>query len=384
MRERRPLRSGLSLILPLALLPALFACHGQPDAPPPLSDAAKAAVVAHPGVPSEPLARAVDALFTSGGIGESRALLVVYKGRVIAERYANGYSRNSRFPGWSMSKTVTGVVIGLLVADGRLRLDQAAPVPIWQRPGDPRGEITLRSLLQMRSGLANREAIADQQSDDAIRMLFLDGRDDMAAYAETQPLETETGKVWRYSTATSVILADIATRTLTESHDPAARRAAMADYLRARLIEPLGLHSMVGEYDAAGTLEGGSMIHASLHDWARLGEFLRNGGAVKGAQIVPSDWIRFMTTPSPANRAYGAQVWLNRPSPTGQDELFAGQAPADTFAAVGHLGQYIIVSPRQQVTIVRLGKSDEGQRAVLRPLLANLLRVFPAGAKADD
>jgi len=382
MRLRHPLRS-MSLILPLALLPALIACHGAADPPPPLSDAAKAAVVAHPGVPSEPLARAADALFTTPGIGKTQALLVLYKGRIVAERYADGYTRNSRFLGWSMSKTVTGVLIGLLVADGRLRLDEAAPVPIWQRPGDPRGEITLRSLLQMRSGLANQEAIADLGADDAVRMLFLDGRDDMAAYAETQPLETETGKVWRYSTATSVILADIATRALTDSHDPAVRRAAMADFLRARLTEPLGLHSMVGEYDAAGTLEGGSMIHATTRDWGRLGEFLRAGGAVRGAQIVPSDWIRFMTTPSPANPAYGAQVWLNHAPHEGEDELFAGQAPASTFAAIGHLGQYVIVSPAQQLTIVRLGNSDSPQRAALRPLLADLMRAFPV-SRDDD
>lgn len=375
--------SRLSLIAPLALLPALFGCHAAPDAPPPLSAAATRAVAAQPGVATEPLARAADALFTAPGIGRTDALLVLYKGRPVVERYGEGFSPASRFLGWSMSKTVTGVLIGLLVADGRLRLDEPAPVPHWQRPGDPRGEISLRSLLQMRSGLANREGGEAHEHDDAIAMLFLEGRDDMAAYAEAQPLENETGKVFDYSTATSVILADIATDTLTTSPSPAARRAAMADYLRARLFDPLGLKSMVGEYDAAGTLEGGSMIHATARDWGRLGEFLRNGGAVRGAQILPSDWVRFMTAPSPANPAYGAQVWLNRPAADGKDELFPGQAPASLFAAVGHLGQYVIVSPAQQLTVVRLGRSSEAERAALRPLLADLVRQFPVtGARA--
>jgi CubicO group peptidase (beta-lactamase class C family) len=129
-------------------------------------------------------------------------------------------------------------------------------VPAWQRPGDPRGEITLRQLLQMRSGLRHVEGGEPARDADTVRMLFTDGRDDMAAYAEAQPLEAEPGRQFRYSTATSVILSDIATRALTDSRDPATRRQIMADYLHTRLFEPLGMKSAVAEYDAAGTLEG--------------------------------------------------------------------------------------------------------------------------------
>ena len=124
----------------------------------PLPPAALAAVADKPGVGREALARAVDALFTGRAEDETRAVIVVKDGRIVAERYAAGYRENIRFISWSMAKTVTATMIGMLVADGRLRLDEPAPVPAWQRPGDPRGEITLRHLLQMRSGLRHTEA----------------------------------------------------------------------------------------------------------------------------------------------------------------------------------------------------------------------------------
>ena len=139
------------LILPLALLPALCGCGERAPTPPaPLGGAALAAVSQKPGVGREALARAVDALFTGQSEDETRAVVVVEDGRIVAERYAPGYLENTRLISWSMAKTVTAAMIGMLVADGRLRLDQPAPVPAWQRPGDPRGEITLRQLLQMR------------------------------------------------------------------------------------------------------------------------------------------------------------------------------------------------------------------------------------------
>lgn len=369
----------LPLILPLALVPALAGCGSTsaPEAPPPLSEAAMAAVAKQPGVGREKLARAVDALFTQEDAAETRAVVVMKDGRIIAERYGEGYGPQTRLISWSMAKSVTGVMIGLLVSDGRLRLDETAPVPAWQRSGDPRGEITLRQLLQMRSGLRHSEAIEPVYASDEVRMLFLDGRDDMAAYAEAQPLEAEPGSTFEYSTASTVILADLAARALTDSADPETRRKAVADYLRTRLFEPVGMGSMVPEFDAAGTLIGGSMIHGTARDWARFGEFLRHGGAVKGAQVVPRGWIEFMVKPSPRNKGYGAQVWLNRPQSDDRIVLFPGRAPASLFACVGHLGQYVIVSPDQGLTVVRLGKTADESRPALVKRLGDLVSLFP-------
>jgi CubicO group peptidase (beta-lactamase class C family) len=300
----------------------------------------------------------------------------MHKGRIVAERYAPGYGANTRLVGWSMSKTITGVLIGLLISDGRLTLDESAPVPTWQRPGDPRGEITLRQLLQMRSGLRHVESTTPPGNADTVRMLALDGRDNMAAYAEAQPLVAEPGNHWEYSTATSVILSDIAARALTDSRDPAVRRQVMSDYLRSRLFTPAGMNSATPEYDAAGTLIGGSMIHATARDWARFGEFLRHDGMVNGARIVPSDWVGFMLNPAPHNPGYGAQIWLNRPQPSGQEELFPGRGKANIFAAIGHLGQYVIVSPDQELTVVRLGKTDGAMRPALVRKLADIVQLY--------
>lgn len=371
---------GLPLILTMLALPALSACGGsRPDAPPPLAPAALAAVAEDPGVGRQRLARAIDDLFADESAGQTRSLLIMRGGRIVAERHGEGFGKDTRQIGWSMTKCVTGVMIGMLVSDGRLRLDETAPVPAWQRSGDPRGEITVRQLLQMRSGLRHTESGKPAYRSDEARMLFLDGRDDMAAYAEAQPLEAEPGRRFEYSSASSVILADLAARSLTESADPAIRRKAVSDYLHTRFLDPAGMKTMTAEFDAAGTFIGSSMLHGTARDWGRLGEFLRNYGSVRGAQLVPRGWIEFMRRPSPRNPAYGAQVWLNRPGPDDAAVLFPGKAPADVFACVGHLGQYVVVSPGQRLTLVRLGHSDEKQRVAVRDHLARLLALFPKG-----
>jgi len=371
-------RVRASLIAALLALPALCGCGGKaaPE-PPSLAPAALAAVGQTPGTDRTKLAAAIDALFTGRAEDESRAVIVLRDGRMVAERYAPGYHENTRFISWSMAKTVTAVMIGMLIADGRLRLDEPVPVAAWQRPGDPRGEITLRQLLQMRSGLRHTEAGDPIYQSSEVRMLFLDGRDDMARWAESQPLEAEPGRKWEYSSATSVILADIAATVLTPSRDPVVRRNAVADYLRSRLFEPTGMKSALPEFDRAGTLIGGSLIHATARDWAKFGEFLRNGGAVKGAQLVPRSWIAFMTAPNPRNPGYGAQTWLNRPQAESGKPEFPG-APASTFAAQGHLGQYVLVAPREKLTVVRLGRTDEDKLLPVRERIARIVALYAA------
>ncbi len=359
-----------------ALLVCACAQSGPPPLPP-LPEGALEVVSEDPGIAREKLARAVDALFTREGIGETRALVVMHRGAVAAERYGEGFASDMPLVGWSMSKTVTAVLVGMMVADGKLSLDAPAPVARWQRAGDPRGEITLRHLLQMRSGLRHKEKADPVYTSAEVRMMFLDGARDTAGWAEAQPPEHAAGAAFAYSSPTSVILADIATDLIAPDGSPDERQRAMAQFLDSRLARPLGMASLRGEYDAAGTLAGGGYIWANARDWARFGEFLRHGGSVRGAQLVPRGWIDFMKSESPRARDYGAQLWLNRPSGGARDELFAAQGPGDAFAAVGHLGQYVIVVPSRGLTIVRLGKTDQEERAALVDALAEIVALYP-------
>jgi CubicO group peptidase (beta-lactamase class C family) len=329
------------------------------------------------------LAEAIAPFFEDPALAETRAIVVMQGGRVIAERYARGYGPDTRLISWSMAKSVTATLVGLMIADGRLALDEPAPVPEWKTPGDPRAKITLRHLLHMSSGLDHTEtAEGDIEIFDADtpQMLFLGGRENVARYAETRPMEAEPGTKYEYSSATSNILADIMTRSLTKSKDPVERRDAMLEYAKGRLFEPLGMTSAFPEFDRHGTMLGGSIIHATARDWAKFGEFLRNNGSVRSAQLLPTSWTRFMKTPSKTDSAYGGHIWLNRTRNEGRDQvLFPGKAPSDVFAAIGHLGQFVIVSPQHRLTIVRLGKTQDDKLDPVNDQLAKLISIFPKG-----
>lgn len=327
------------------------------------------------------LAAAMAPMFEDPTLAETRALVIMQGGRVIAERYAPGYGPDTRLIGWSMAKSITATLVGLMVADGRLVLDEPAPVPEWQSPGDPRSEITLRHLLHMSSGLDHTE-MADGAIEifdaDTPRMLFLDGRENVARYAESRMLEAQPGEKFEYSTPTSHILVDIMTRSLTDSTDPLVRRDAMLEYARGRLFEPLGMASAFPEFDRNGTMLGGSVIHATARDWAKFGEFLRNNGSVRAAQLLPTSWTRFMKAPSPTDNSYGGHLWLNRKrnDPRGQ-VLFPDKGPGNIFAALGHLGQFVLVSPRHKLTVVRLGNTVDSDLDPVNDHLAKIVALFP-------
>ena len=328
-----------------------------------------------PGQLGQPARLVIDELFDDRGtMGETRALLVLRNGAPVYEAYGPGYGPDSKLVSWSMAKSITAVLIGILVSDGRLVLDDPAPVPAWQRPGDPRGTITLRQLLNMASGLEHVEVAEQAWEADTVAMLFGDGAQDMAGFAEAKPPIAAPGEQFNYSTATSVILSDIIARALTDSKVPEVRQQAVLNFIDGRLAGPLGMRSLTPEFDANGTMIGGSIMHATARDYARFGEFLRRRGqTADGVRLVSERWIDFMLTPSPANRGYGGHIWLNHAQPNGDVALWPGQGPADLFACLGHQGQFIIVSPGDGLTIVRLGIStDDEQLPAVREALRRL------------
>lgn len=300
----------------------------------------------------------LDPLFTNG-VGETRAALLIRDGQVVARRYAPGYSDNNRFISWSMAKTVTGILVGELVADGRLSLDAPAPIAEWHKPGDPRGKITLRQLLHMVSGLQHTEVGTPVENSDTNQALFVSATGHMAAYAIAQPLEATPGTKFEYSSLTTLILSEIITRTLTPSKDPSTRAAAYRAFANERLFKPAGITSAVFDFDGAGSQIGGSIIYMTLDDYGRLGRVLLTGKGVDGTEVIAPDWLAFMRAPSQRNGEYGGQTWLNRNGPDGTSELFPGMGADTLFSCIGHLGQFVIVSPDQDMVLVRLGKTDD-------------------------
>ena len=332
------------------------------------------AVLTLTGATATPTAAATDPILASlfaADQGDTRAAVLIEDGRVIAKRYAPGYGDANRFISWSTAKTMTAMLIGELVSDGKLSLDAPAPIAEWRKPGDPRGAITLRHLLQMRSGLRHTEVGKPIESSDTNQVLFASGTQDMAARSITQPLEAAPGSKFEYSSLTTIILAEIITRTLTDSRDPVVRAKAYRDFAMARLYRPAGAGGAFLEFDGGGTQIGGSLIHLSLDDFAHMGRLLLDGTGADGTQVIAPDWLAFMKTPSPAKSIYGGQTWLNR---------FGVGAGGPAIASMnGHLGQYVLTfegvgkdGKPHSFILVRLGNTREDRLDVVEKAMGKL------------
>jgi CubicO group peptidase (beta-lactamase class C family) len=278
----------------------------------------------------------------------ARALLVVDHGRVVAERYASGFSAGTPLLGWSMTKTVMAGLIGMLVKDGKLSLDQAGFWPA--RAGDGRDRIRVTDLLAMSSGLKFNEAYGSVS--DVTSMLYL--QPDMAGFARAQPLAHGIGEAWSYSSGTALILSRI------------MQDAAGGDgeaFARERLFKPLGMSSATLELDEHGTLVGSSYMYATARDWAKYAQLLLQDGDWQGQQLLPSGYVAMMATPVAASGGqYGhGQVWLwgSDAKTPGVNPDAAFGIPADTFWLSGHDGQSIAVIRSRQLIIVRLGLTPE-------------------------
>jgi len=273
-----------------------------------------------------------------------RAIVVVKDGEIVAERYGPGFDAQTPLLGWSMTKTVTGLLIGTLIDRGKLNLDQDNLMPQWS--GDERARITVRQLLSMTSGLRFNEDYGDVS--DVNRMLFLEP--DMASFAASFPLDHEPGSTFSYSTGSTVLLSKVWQNTFEDTE------VALA-WPRNVLFEPIGMRSAVLEADATGTFVGGSYLYATARDWARFGLLLLNGGRWGEQQIVSRDHVNLMVSPVESNPVYGqGHVWLagKEDSDFEGDDLTYG-IPDDAFWMRGHDGQTVTVIPSAGLVIVRMG-----------------------------
>jgi CubicO group peptidase (beta-lactamase class C family) len=317
--------------------------------------------VAEPGVvaPQDPaLRRALDLAFAEPDATTRRltkAVVILHDGQLIAERYAEGYGPETPIWGHSLSKSITNALIGILVRQGRLRVDQVAPIPAWRAPDDPRHAVTIDQLLRMDSGLPLDET--NDPLNSMSRMFFL--KNDMARYATTLTLAHTPGTTWAYSNLSYVLLSRIA-MDAAGAHDAITAER----FLRDQLFAPLGMHHTLMETDLAGTPIGSSHVYASARDLARFGQLYLDDGVAHGRRVLPEGWVGYSHAPT-LNTGYGAGFWTNRVAkgrmPVWDTPWGLPQLTQDTFYARGAFGQYIIIVPSERLVVVRLGISvDSG------------------------
>jgi CubicO group peptidase (beta-lactamase class C family) len=294
------------------------------------------------------LKAAVDNAFTEPYAGKkqrTRAVVVIYNGQLVAEKYAPGFSKDTRMYGWSMAKSFTGALIGTLVKQGRLTVTQPAPVPEWSDPKDPRHAITVEDLLQQASGLDFTEDYS--KASDVTNMLYKKG--DMAGFAAAHPLAHNPGTLFSYSSGNSNILSRIIRQTVGEKEYRA--------YPATALFYKTGMYNTLFEPDASGTFVGSSYINATARDFARFGLLYYNDGVWNGERILPEGWVTQTVTAPEANKLknYGYQFWLNGISKTDPSKTMYPGIPGDMYYCDGYAGQFIFIIPSRKLVIVRLG-----------------------------
>jgi len=283
----------------------------------------------------------------------TRAVVIVYQGNLIAERYAPNITKDTALIGWSMTKSITSALVGIRVKQGELDIHDPAPVPEWQKPDDPRRKITLDHLLKMNSGLEFDETYESDPLSDVNTMLFT--KPDMGAFATSFPLASEPGIVWSYSSGTTMIISKILRHSFDDQEE-------YLSFPRKELFNKIGMRSAVLEPDASGTFAGASYGYATARDWARFGLLYLNNGIWNGESILPDGWVNYTTTPAPASDKgeYGAQFWLNKGTSEDPKDRKYPQLPRDAFFCLGHNEQSVTMIPSLQLVVVRLGMTTKG------------------------
>lgn len=288
------------------------------------------------------LQKTIDNAFDKSGgkLKRTRAIVVLYKNRLIAEKYDTGFTKDSRILGWSMTKSITSSAFGVLAKQGKIDIYKPAPVAEWQN--DERKNITINDLLHMNSGLEweeNYNTICD-----ATKMLFL--AEDMGKVQLDKPAQFKPNTHWNYSSGTTNLLSLILRRQFKTQQQ-------YLDFWYSAVIDKIGMSSMITEQDMTGTFVGSSYGWSTARDWSKFGLLYLNKGNWNGEQILDESWVKYTATPTNTSEGkYGAQFWLN-----------AGgkfpDVPRDMFYCSGYQGQMVAIIPSMDMVIVRMGLKED-------------------------
>jgi CubicO group peptidase (beta-lactamase class C family) len=317
--------------------------------------------------------RALDAAFGTPA-GMTAAVVVTWRGRIVAERYAEGITARTPLESWSMGKSVTAALMGVLIQQGVYDLWQPAPVPEWQSPGDARAKIRIADLIRMSSGLRIRapyDPDYDANGPYPDHLYLYTGGINSFHYAATRPLQWPPNSVGRYRN-TDPVLVNYLIRLAVER-----RGGDYASFPQHALFDKIGVRSMVIETDPFGNLLTQGYDLACARDWARLGNLYLQDGVWNGHRVLPPGFVRFVSTLAPAWVAdgrpiYGGFFWIN-----GDGAL---PVPKNAYYMAGAGGQYTMIIPSHDLVVVRLGhfKGDEPGSQALNAALALLLEAVPA------
>lgn len=286
------------------------------------------------------LNKAVNNSFSNNEIKKTRALLVLYKDNIIAEKYAEGFDKDSKLLGWSMTKSITATIYGILQSQGKLNINDKAAVDSWKN--DDRAAITINDLLHMNSGLAWDEDY--DNISDVTKMLFL--AEDMSKIQEEKELTGKTNESWNYSSGTTNLLSGLLKKQFNSQQE-------YLDFWYRSLIDKIGMHSMLIETDLSGNFVGSSYGWATPRDWAKFGLLYLHKGNWNGVQIFDKSWVDYVATPTNTSEGqYGAHFWLNAGG-------YYPDAPRDIFSANGFQGQRVFIIPSTEMVIVRMGLAGD-------------------------
>ena len=277
--------------------------------------------------------------------GTPFAFIVLHDGAIVAERYRQGITADTRLLSWSMGKSFTNALVGLMAGDGLVDIHAPMDIPEWQ--GDGRAAITLNDLMQMQSGLEWNENYGNRSDVN----LMLHREEDMGLFALSKPLMAKPGTHWYYSSGSTNIVVRYL-RSLFASDE------AFLSYMRERLFAPLSIRNAIFEQDMSGTPVGSSYLYITAMDFARFGQMYLDDGCVGGERILPEGWVDYTRRPaSDSQNRYGAFFWLNR----------CGKypdVPEDMYWCDGHDGQCVFIIPSCQLVVVILGYSPKPDHVI--------------------